>query len=94
MDRILLSQDWGGSHVVQGRGGGKMALEILICTEGQRKRVRGLVMNKGGSNISRQTLHEGSLKKETLSMPIRKKAKDPGHQGRRLHVTTQEMQVC
>ena len=71
MDRILLSQDWGGSHMVQGRGGGKMALEILICTEGQRERVRGLVMNKGGSNISRQTLQKGTLEEKTRFMPSR-----------------------
>ena len=46
-------------------------------------------MHQVSSNMGRQTFKEGKWAKETGSMPLRQKSKHPGHQGGRLHVTSQ-----
>ena len=56
----LFPQDWGERDVVHGRGGRYMALEDFVSTEGQGERIRGSVVHKVSSDVSRQMFQEGS----------------------------------
>ena len=57
---ILISQDWGGRDMIHCGGGRNKALKYLVSREGDGERIRGSVMKKVCSDISRQTLQEGS----------------------------------
>ena len=48
-----------------------MALEYLVSMEGDGERVRGSVVNKVGSEVSRHTLQESSSEEETRLLTSR-----------------------
>ena len=54
----------GGGDVVQGGGGGDLALVDLIGGEGQRHRVLGPVIHQVGPDISWQMLEKGTRKEK------------------------------
>ena len=52
-------------------GGGNTALKYLVSLEGKGERIGGSVMNKVGSDVSREALQEGGLEVEARLMTNR-----------------------
>ena len=61
VDGVIITQDRGKRYMIHGGGGGNTALKYLISSEGKGERIGGSVVNKMGSDVSKEAKKKQGL---------------------------------